>query len=118
MGINITHYKNSTCEYDLTATDADGDTVTLGAGDQMRLKIWRQQDGKRMLDLLSGTPSDNGSTLSSANPTRFRLDQSDANWTPGVYDIELMIVDVSDSSKIRHVDGGVFNLHDTAGGSR
>lgn len=117
MTIDITHYRHRTCEWDLTVSDADGDAVTLYSGDKVRLKIWRQQDRKLMLDLISGTPTTNGSSVTAANPTRFKLVQTDVDWTPGVYDLEVLITDASDSDLVRHADGGVFVLNDTPGGS-
>lgn len=116
MSINITHYRNRTCEYDLTITDANGNTVVLYSGDKIRLKIWRQQDGKLMLDLVSGTPTDNGSSVTAANPTRFKAAQDDVDWTPGIYDLEVLITDASDSDRVRHADSGLFTLNKTPGG--
>jgi len=116
MTVNITHYQGRTCEYDLTIADANGDAITLYAGDKVRLKIWRQQDGKLLLDLASGSPTTNGSSLTAANPTRFKGVQNDINWTPGIYDLELLLVDASDSSRVRHADSGLFILHDTPAG--
>ena len=117
MTIFISHYKSRTCEYDITISDANGDAVELFSGDVVRVKIWRDTDGRLLLDLVSGTPSDEGSSLTRANPTRFKLAQGDADWTVGAYSIEATIVDNSDDDKIRHADNGVFVLHKTPGGN-
>lgn len=116
MTISITHYKQRTCAYDITLTDSSGDAVTLSGGDKIRLKIWRENDATPLLDLVSGTPSSNNSSVTAANPTRFTLTQDDAVWTPGLYTIEVAIVDASDGL-IRHADSGVFVLHKTPGGT-
>ena len=115
MTISITHYKTRTCAYDITVADAAGAAVILSTSDKVRLKIWREDDTP-LLDLVSGTPSDNGSSVTAANPTRFTLHQDDAAWTPGIYSIEVAIVDGGDGL-IRHADSGVFVLHKSPGGS-
>lgn len=115
MSISITHYKSRTCAYDITVTDSDGDAVTLAGGDKVRLKLWREDDSP-LLDLVSGTPSANGSSVTAANPTRFTLHQDDATWTPGIYSIEVAIIDAGDGL-IRHADSGVFVLHKSPGGA-
>jgi len=114
MTISITHYQTRTCAYDITITDAGGDAVVLSGGDKVRLKIWREDDAP-LLDLVSGTPSANGSSVTAANPTRFTLNQADADWTVGIYSIEVAIIDASDTF-IRHADSGVLVLHKTPGG--
>lgn len=115
MSIVITHYKRRTCDYDITITDANGDAVTLAAGDKVRIKVWRQGASTLILDLVSGTPTANGSACTAANPTRLTIDQGDAVWTAGIYEIEAAVVDAS-NTKTKHADTGVFVLHDTPGG--
>lgn len=116
MTISITHYSGRTCAYDITLTDANGDDIVLSGGDKIRAKIWREDDTP-LLDLVSGTPTANGSSVSATNPTRLNLHQDDVQFTPGIYSIEVAIVDASESSAIKHADTGVFVLHKTPGGN-
>lgn len=117
MTIFINHYADRSGEYDITISDADGTTVPLYSGDQVRLKIYRESDCKLMLDLISGTPTSNGSSLTRANPTRFKVDQDDVDWTPAIYEIEVLLVDASDADRTKHADMGVFVLHESPGGN-
>lgn len=115
MSISISHYRGRTCAYDITVTDAAGDAVVLGVGDKVRCKIWREDATTPVLDLVSGTPTSNGSNVTAANPTRLTLTQGDANFGVGIYSIEVAIVDAQDGY-IRHADSGVFVLHKSPGG--
>ena len=116
MSISISHYQGRTCAYDITISDAAGDAVVLGAGDKIRCKIWREDVAAPKLDLVSGTPTAGGSSITAANPTRLTLTQNDATWPVGIYSIELSVVDAGDTY-IRHADGGVFVLHKSPGGT-
>jgi hypothetical protein len=107
MSISISHYQGR--------TDVSGAAVTLAAGDKVRAKLWREDATTPLLDLVSGTPTANGSSVTAANPTRLTVNQSDASWAPGIYSIEVAIVDAGDTL-IRHADSGVFVLHKSPGG--
>lgn len=111
MGIFISHFRRRTGTYDLTIANAAGAEVVIAAGDAIRLKIGRA-GSVPLLDLTSDAPSANGSTLTAANPSRLYLTQTDATLAPGVYDLELTVVDASDA-RIKHADSGVFALHET-----
>ena len=115
MSILINHYEKRTCAYDITIADANGDAITISAGDKIRLKIWSEDEATPKLDIVSGTPAAGGSNVTAANPTRFTLYQADAVWTPRVYSIEVSVVDAGDTF-IRHADSGVFSLHKAPGG--
>lgn len=111
MSVFITAYRRRTAVFDITVTEADGTAVVLVTGDAVRLKIGRA-GAVPLLDLTSDAASANGSTLTAANPTRLYLAQGDATAAPGVYDVEVAIVDASDG-RIKHADSGVFALHET-----
>ena len=111
MSVFMTAYRRRTASFDVTITEADGTAVVLTVGDAIRLKIGRA-GSVPLLDLTSDAPSANGSTLTAANPTRLYLTQADATASPGVYDVEVSVVDASDG-KIKHADSGVFALHET-----
>lgn len=107
----LTAYRKRTCTVTVTVTQSDGSAVTFASGDVMRVKIGRAGHAP-ILDLDSANATSNGSSVSAANPTTLRLDQDDLDITPGVYDIEVAIVDDSDSDAIKHGELGVFNLLD------
>lgn len=115
MSISISHYQGRTCAYDITVSDSAGVAITLAAGDRVRCKIWRENATTPVLDLKSGTPTANGSSVTTANPTRLTLNQQDAVWPVGIYSIEVAIVVATDGF-IRHADSGVFVLHKSPGG--
>ena len=111
----VTYKKRAGCET-ITITDNAGNNVALAATDQIRLKIGRAGEAP-ILDLSSNAPSSNGSTVAKANPCAVRLDQEDLDFSPGVYDVEVSVVDDSDSDAIKHANKGSFILHNTQLGS-
>jgi len=112
----INAYKKRACNETVTIKDSAGATVVLAGTDQIRLKIGRSGETP-ILDLSSNAASSGGSTVARANPCAIRLDQSDLDVSSGVYDIEIAVVDDSDSDAIKHADKGVFVLHATQLGS-
>lgn len=115
MSVEIHHYRQRSCSYDITITDANGDAVVIATDDKVRVKIWNEHGATPLLDLVSTTPSSGGSRVTRANPARLTITQLDALWPPGVYTIEISVVDFSDQ-RIKHVDSGVFVLYQTPGG--
>lgn len=119
MSIAITAYKNRSSRFTITVTDANGDAAPFETGqDVMRLKIG-DAGSVPLLDLTNLSP---GSLLSflepRENPATLVLNQSDLDQiTPGIYDMEIAIVDDSDLDKIKHADKGIFVLIDTQQGS-
>lgn len=117
MSMFLTAYRNRTCSWTITITDAAGANVVLEVTDSLRLKIGRAGESP-LLDLKSGVASTNGSTLSAANPTTFVLDQDDAqSLQPGAYDVEINVVDDSDGDRIKHATVGVLAIHPSQAGS-
>lgn len=92
--------------------DADGNTVSPGANDVVRVKIGRSRETP-LLDLDTVAASANGSKVTKNTPTagsnRVEISQLDmGNLEPGVYGLELSLVDNADSQAIKHVDNQVF----------
>ena len=115
MTITITAYKNRSLEFLLTVTDVNGDAAPFELdNDVTRLKIG-SAGGVPLLDLTNLSPGQLTSFMSPRdNPCTLTLDQADLNAiTPGIYDLEVAIVDDSDLDKIKHADKGVFVLIDT-----
>lgn len=109
------HRGRWTC-YTLTVKDSDDANVVFASGDVMRVKIGRAGETP-ILDMDSAADSANGSSLTAANPTTFKLVGADATlFTAGSYDIEVAIVDDSDGDNIKHAITGVFVVHETQTG--
>jgi hypothetical protein len=115
MSVHIVAKQGRTCIFQVTLKDADGDNITIASGDKIRIKIGKLGETPQ-LDLVSGTNTVNGSSVTAANPTTVRLDQDDLDFTPGIYDIESGLVDASDSGSLLHADEGVFVLRDAQAG--
>ena len=111
----LTSYQSRSCTFTITVNDADGVAVVFVTGDVMRVKIGRNGDTP-VLDFDSVAAGAGGSTVSSANPTTLVLDQDDMDIAPGVYDIEVSIVDDSDQDRIKHAEKGVLVVHQTQAG--
>ena len=82
---------------DLQAKDEDGDVVSLGANDVVRVKIGRRRQTP-ILDLDSAANSANGSSITknspSANFARVLIHEDDmALLEPGTYSFEFAIYD-------------------------
>lgn len=117
--MRIVHQISRDCERTYTITDADGNNVTIGAGDVVRVKIGRSGEAP-ILDLSSKANTVNGSSVSAANPSAVVIRAADLNRTsfhPGVYDLEVAVVDDSDDDKIKFAGHHVFVLTDTQQGS-
>ena len=97
---------------DITMTDVDGDTVSPGANDVVRVKIGRTGQIP-VLDLDSAAASNNGSTITKDTPSagvnRLAVVEDDMDLlSVGVYTMEVSLVDNADSEAIKHVEHQVF----------
>lgn len=104
---------------DLTIKDADGESISPGANDVLRVKIGRR-GAAPILDLDSAAPSANGSTITknvSGAKNRLEIDQDDMNLLePGIYTLEFGLVDNADAQALKHVDHQVFAVQGTMTG--
>ena len=112
MTLFLQAYQRRTCQLNVTVNGADGTPEIFAAGDVFRVKIGSAGQSP-VLDLDSVTPTDSGSSLTAANPSRLYLHQDDLVFPPGAYDMEVSIVDDSDGDTIKHAEKGVFVLHPT-----
>ena len=98
---------------DIVIKDADGDTVTPGANDVVRIKIGRVRQAP-ILDLDSAAASANGSTITKGASNRVQIVQADMDLlSPGVYSFEVSLVDNADARAIKHVDSQVMLVRGT-----
>lgn len=109
-------FRARVADFTITLLDTDGTESTISAGDVVRIKIGRTGDTP-ILDLDSAANSSNGSSVGSINPIELHIDQVDmALFSPGLYDLEIAIVDSSVGNKIVNVEMGVFLVLDSPDG--
>jgi len=105
----IIAYQNRGRTINIVIQDANGDTITPGAGDQVRIVVGRSYKTPK-LTVASDAPTDNGSTLTAGATNVLRLDAADLNFEPGVYTMFVDLYDNSDSGEWKNVDRQVFHL--------
>lgn len=116
MAIFSTTYRTRTANFTVTLFDADGTESVISTGDQVRVKIGNT-GGTPILDLDSIAASSNGSTVTRLNPVDLHIDQADlALFSPGIYDIEIALVDSSAGDKILNIETGTFVVLRSQGG--
>jgi hypothetical protein len=92
-----------------TIQDADGNDITPGANDLVRVTIGRQGETAKLL-ITSGTPTANGSSLTAGATTTLRLDASDLNFDPGTYSMLTEYFDNADAAEWKPVSRQTFFL--------
>jgi len=101
-GFLILAYKNRTRDFDVQIYEPDGSTaVVLQADDVVRVKIGRAGSEPDLdLDSIEATASGSSVTFTTGtNDVTLRLAQADLNGlTPGVYDVEVAVVDNSETA--------------------
>ena len=116
----ILAHKGRQLTRDLTMLDADGDMVSPGANDVVRVKVSRTGQ-TLILDLDSVEASANGSTVTKNTPSagvnRVKIVPADMSLlSAGVYSFELSLVDNADSQRIKHVDSQIMVVQDVPTG--
>lgn len=103
---------------------SDGSPVSLGPSDKLRFKVGLTDAATPLLDLLSGTVTLNGSTITitdrgSANaPAQYAGELAEADVLPlaiGIYDAELIVLDYNVSNPnpaTKQVEAGVVHVQD------
>lgn len=112
MSFELVAAAGRTIDFDIQLFETDGTTeVTVASTDVVRVKIGRR--GTVTLDLDSAAASSNGSTVTisaGTNDVTLRLDQDDSSSLSGPYDVEVNLVDDSDSDKIKHFEFGTLSI--------
>ncbi len=121
MSLFITAYVNRTTKELITfnGKDASGALTKpdLATGSKVRIKIGRAA-GNPVKDIVSGMVLGSGTKVTAENPATLTIVGQDfADVTPGVYDIEAIVVDHADGDKAKLADEGIFVLQGTQGGS-
>ena len=102
-------YKGKTETRDITIKDADGDTITPGTSDKVRVVISREGETAK-LTVSSDAATANGSSITKGATNRLRLDGEDLDFSPGTYTMLVEFFDNSDSQTWKVVDLQVFHL--------
>lgn len=118
--------RGRTRDHSISIREADESTVvTLAATDVVRVKVYSGDNETPGLDLLSGESSPNDSTVTVDNlatvpQVTLRLAQGDtSDWVLGVYDVDVIVVDDSESAPAdaaKHAMSGLLYLTGTGGG--
>lgn len=112
----IVGYKRRSIVKVLTLKDSTGATATLGSGDKVRVKIGRNNETP-IIDMTSDSATGNGSSVTATNPSTLSIKAADlTNVSVGAYDLEVAIVDASQSNACKSVEHGSFILRDTQTG--
>lgn len=107
----IVAYKNRALVKSITIKDSAGTAITFGSGDTVRLKVGKAGETP-LIEMSSSAATGHGSTMTAANPTTAFFHQNELHFAPGVYDLEVSLVDHSQSDAIKVAEYGVFVLHD------
>lgn len=121
----ILAYQNRTVDFSISLYESDGATgIALATADVVRVKIGRG-DGAPSLDLASGSPTANGSTITidsrlAPSAATLHLAQADlADLTIGPNEIEIIIVDTGETAPenaLKRAQMGVLQVIGTMGG--
>lgn len=114
-GLQVRAERRRKSEHTVTIGEADGDDVVVSAGDNVRFKIGRGA-GTPLLEIQSDAATSNGSICTAANPTTLTLGAGDLTFPAGIYDIEAVIIDDSESNAPKKAETGIFILEESAGG--
>lgn len=114
-GLLITADRNRKTVFEVRIGESDGDDVTLATGDKVRVKIGRGKSTP-VLEFSSSTAASSGSTCTAANPTTITLEAGDVTFKAGIYDIEVVVIDASESNAPKKCEMGVFVLRESMGG--
>lgn len=106
-------YAGRTTDFTVLLYEDDGSTaLVLANADVVRVKIGRA--GSVVLDLDSAADTANGSGVTvdnrSAAQVTVRLAQGDTSAMQGTYDVEVLVVDASDSDLIKTCEYGCMHI--------
>lgn len=105
----ILAYKNRGIARDITIRDADGEIITPGKHDKVRVTIGRA-GASPALQIVSGSPTENGSKVVKGNVSRLRLDGQDMTFTPGTYQLMIDYFDNADDQEWKHVERHTLHM--------
>lgn len=104
-------YKNRGITKDFTIKDADGETITPGGTDHVRVTIGRAGETAK-LTVISEAATANGSSFTKGSTCRLRLDAADLDFAVGTYTLQLDYYDSADAAEWKMVEKQVMVLED------
>ncbi len=109
----ILAYQSRGLTKDFSIDDTDGNVITPGMHDKLRITIGRLGESAK-LTFTSDTATANGSSITKGATNRLRLDASDlAAIDPGTYTLMVDYFDNADAQEWKTVSRQVFVLEDT-----
>lgn len=117
MSFSIKCHANRTQDFTITLFENDGSTaLVLTATDVVRVKVGRSGDTPDIdIDSIADTANGSRVTIDTLNPASvtLRLAQGDTASLDGIYDIEVLVVDDSETSPadaIKAAEYGVLSV--------
>lgn len=107
----ILAYKGRGITRDITIQDVNGDTITPGSADKVRATIGRYGETAK-LTVSSDAATANGSSFTKGASNRLRLDASDLDFEPGVYNMGIEYYDSHDAAEWKMVSKQCFVLEE------
>jgi hypothetical protein len=108
----ITAFKQHHTRYALSILDANAALIPIDTSNVVRVKIGKDNQIP-ILDINSTAATANGSSVTNVNPLILVIDQDDVTFTPGIYDMELLVMDDATGDSITHIAHGIFVLQAT-----
>lgn len=106
-------YQNRGKTVDFTIDDADGNAITPGMNDKLRVIVGRLGESAQ-LSFTSDAATANGSSITKGETNRLRLDASDlALIDPGTYTLIVDYYDNADAQEWKTVSRQVLVLEET-----
>ena len=102
-------------QFAIELLDANGEQIVVDASNVVVLKIGKDNNTPH-LDITSFVATANGSSVSNTNPVIVRLDKEDLKFAPGLYDVEIVVLDNRSGNIVTTVEKGVFILNETMRG--
>lgn len=115
-------YQSRGLTRDITINDVDGNAITPGTNDQIRVIIGHEgklgtNNADAKLVVASNAPTSDGSTFTKNSPStgvnRLRIDASDLTFEPGTYTLFVDYFDNADTQEWKNVDRQCFVLERT-----
>ena len=100
------------CTRTLLLEEADGDDVTPGSSDVVRVRIGREGETDK-LSVSSTAATANGSSVTKGAPCTMRLDAQDLDFEAGTYTLAVELQDNADAQDWKTVSRQVFVLEPT-----
>ncbi len=106
-------YQDRGRSIDFTINDAAGNPITPGGSDLVRCIIGREGETP-LLTVTSGSPTDNGSSVTPGTTNRLRLDAADLLVIdPGTYTLFVDFFDSADANEWKNVERETLSLQTT-----